>query len=149
MPDGRVVVHERGSCLPLHINLDLNKVLRDSVEVSLQELVAEWATAQAYPMALTMCPEVLCIQVNRFNDDATCKSSRYVVPESTLAIRSFNDDVGIDTGVKHYGLTAAIVHYGDTPSSGHYRCLLQMNDHEQSKFLTDDNQKATSVSPAA
>ena len=123
---------DRGTTWPAFFQEPLEGRARPSnTAVSLQSLLDAWAQQEG-EHALVRVPEVLCLQVNRFNIGSgdSHKSAQPVVPELQILMPKFCHDLQMGDALKQsyvlYCRTAMILHLGPRCAS----CLsLTVNKH--------------------
>ena len=150
--DTRAVLLDEGHTWPLLLPAQLTTLAARSTErLHLQNLVDEWTHAQAGLHGMTLAPEALLVQINRFvvNPGGTLKVDTPVNPDRYLTLPCFSHDLNhaapLALQYRRYCRVAAILHLGPSSHAGHYRAILYGD--ALGNFITDDGQSAARLDP--
>ena len=133
-------VVDRGKTWPLVLQMALDPALHPSGHRawSLQALLIQWRN-QAYRHATTALPELILLQLNRF-DHAGNKVHHPITLNPIVYVPRFASDSSVTTSYR-FELQAIVFHLGQSKHCGHYRSALFSSGRLQ--YLTDDGTPPT------
>eukprot|EP00435_Cladocopium_sp_Y103_P031463 s539_g8.t1 len=138
-----------GSCTPVSISFPMTHAHLPDFEFTLSDLLWRWSQVDGMTTALVCAPQILCVHLDRFYQDADgnlCKSLCPIALDATCDVPVFIGP-GLRKEYLSYILVATSAHMGDT-DGGHFRTALKLRPaviHQCQPIqwlLTEDNQRA-------